>query len=161
MNGLWRLLLALAAAASLAGCSRGDSTDAPIPDTHRAHDTDGAAVAARPDGQRWPTAEPLRVGMSRIQIAVEHAAAEGHPLPRDSARRLAGVVEENVAYIVKNCRLPPEPDAALHVLIGRLMTAAGQLEAANVSPQAPVDELSAILRDYRGAFDDPPSVPIT
>jgi hypothetical protein len=164
MNCMAKFLLALAAATCVAGCSReSDATPAgaPLEDAHDAHGAERATAAARPDGQRWPTDEPLRAGMARIQLAVEQAAAEGKPLPRESATRLAGVVEENVAYIVKNCRLPPEPDAALHGLIGRLMTAAGQLKGDTVASEAGVGELVAILRDYRSTFDDPGTVPVT
>jgi hypothetical protein len=90
--------------------------------------------------------------MSRIEAAVEQAVAEGQPLSRESAKKLAGAVEENVAYLVKNCRLPPEPDAALHGLIGRMMTAANQLKGEASSSEAALNELVAVLRDYRGAF---------
>ena len=163
MTRMPKFLLLLAVAASLAGCSRdGGATadDASVQDTHRAHGADGAPVAAPPNGQLWPTDEPLRAGMARIQVAIEQASAEVQPLSRDSAGRLAGTVEENVAYIVKNCRLPPEPDAALHVLIGRLMNAANQLKAEPAAETA-VSELDAILRDYRSTFDDAHTAPAT
>lgn len=153
-----KVLSALALAASFAACSgSGDATVAApsaqgAHDAHDSHGTGGTTVVARPESERWPTDEPLRLGMSRIEAAVEQAGAEGQPLSRESAMKLAGTVEDNVAYLVKNCRLPPEPDAALHVLIGRMMTASSQLKGEASSSEAALTQLVSVLRDYRGAF---------
>jgi hypothetical protein len=152
------VLFALAAAANLAACSGGAEPTVAAPsaqnahDAHDAHGTVGSAAVARPDGERWPADEHLRLAMSRIESAVQQAVAEGQPLSRESATELAGTVEENVAFLVKNCRLPPEPDAALHVLIGRMMTAAGQLRGEASSSEAALTQLVDVMRDYRGAF---------
>lgn len=159
MTRIPALVLALAVAASLSACSRkpaAPASDAPTADVHDAHGTAGAAAPSPPAGTLWPTDEPLRTGMSRIQAAVEQASADGRPLSRDAARQLAGTVEENVTYIVRNCKLPPEPDAALHVLIGRMMTAAGVLKGEVDSSQAAVAQLDGVLHDYRLAFDTSP-----
>jgi hypothetical protein len=148
------LLAAALAAASLAGCSRGGDTTSAAPvahdaqDPHDAHGTQEVAVA-RPEGGLWPTDEALRAGMSRIEAAVEQASV---PLSGEHAGELARTVEENVTFIVKNCKLPPEPDAALHVLIGRMMTAASQLKDETTSG-AGVAQLVRALHDYRATFD--------
>ena len=151
------LLASALAAASLAGCSRGGDTASAAPvahdaqdahDAHDAHDSQDVAVA-RPEGGLWPTDEALRAGMSRIEGAVEQASV---PLSGEHAGELARTVEENVTFIVKNCKLPPEPDAALHVLIGRMMTAASQLKDETTSG-AGVAQLVRALHDYRATFD--------
>jgi hypothetical protein len=172
MDGEWWITLMLTA--GLGGCSNGDRASRvdPIaqaaPETHArnphaneshargAHD---AAAVTPPEGTLWPTDEPLRAGMARIESAVKSAGVM-RPLSRERADKLAPTVEENVTYIVKNCKLPAEPDAALHVLIGRLMTATGEL-ASDSTSDAALDRLAAVLRDYHRTFDDAPAAAAT
>jgi hypothetical protein len=154
----WRALVSLATVAALGACSGDGGATGAAPTAHDAHDTHavvGGASLAPPEGKLWPTDEALRLGMSRIQGAVEQAAAGPQPLSRESAAKLAGVIEENVAYLIENCRLAPEPDAALHALIGRMMTAAHQLKDAPSSSEPALTQLAGVLRDYRGTFDPP------
>ncbi len=156
-NSMW--VAALICAAGLAGCSGGDRTSRvqpaaqATPATHanesHAHDTEPVAP---PEGTLWPTDEALRAGMSRIEAALDSTTAAARPLARERADALARSVEENVTYIVRNCKLPPEPDAALHVLIGRLMTAAQQL-ASDASSEDALEQIAAVVRDYHGTFD--------
>lgn len=154
---LFALVIVALAGAALAGCSRGDDAanaghahEAEEPhDAHPAHNIDATAP---PDGTLWPTDEPLRAGMSRIEDAVGRVHALNQPLSREQASELARTVEENVTYIVRNCRLPPAPDAALHVLIGRMVTAANQLKSGE-GPADAVMQLDGVLQDYRAAFD--------
>jgi hypothetical protein len=56
--------------------------------------------------------------------------------------------------MIANCRLEPQPDAALHVLIGRMLGAA---EALRENPAAPggMPELVAVVRAYGASFDHP------
>ena len=107
-------------------------------------------------GQLWPTDEPLRAAMAKIRSALERAAPafEGKELRPADAQALAVVVEESVAYMVANCRLAPAPDAALHALIGRMMSAS---EALTKDPEseAGVPQLLAVMRDYGSSFDHP------
>lgn len=155
-------LVAMAAAtAHLVACSGGDGAPGPEPvvqESHDAHASHDAAATAPPDGDRWPTDEALRTGMSRIDAAVERTRAMTQPVTREQTQELARAVEENVSYIIENCRLPPEPDAALHVLIGRMMAAVGELKR-DAPADAAVNELVRVLQDYRGAFDHAPSPP--
>ena len=165
-----KLLIALLVTAGLAGCSGGDHALSVDPDAQAAPETQAqnphaseshtneshagahdAEAVAPPQGTLWPTDAPLRTGMSRIDSAVDSAGAD-RPLSRERADLLARTVQENVTYIVRNCKLPPEPDAALHVLIGRLMTAAGEL-ASDATSEAALVQLTDVLRDYHGTFD--------
>lgn len=151
------MVIAALAGAALAGCSRGgDAASAgdahEAEESHDAHAAHGVGVTAPPDGTLWPTDEPLRAGMSRIEEAVGRAKAMNQPVSREQAGELARTVEENVTYIVRNCKLPPAPDAALHVLITRMTAAASQLKSGGSTADA-VDRLDGVLQDYRAAFD--------
>lgn len=128
--------------------------------THDAHEARGApedAVVAPRDGERWPTDEPLRTGMSRIQSAVEQATMT--PLSRERSLALARTVEQNVTYIIEHCKLPPKADAALHVLLARILAATNQVKN-DPSSDAAVAQIRGALLDYRDAFAHwPPAYP--
>ncbi|MDF3021801.1 MAG: hypothetical protein K0Q92_3104, partial [Steroidobacteraceae bacterium] len=107
-------------------------------------------------GQLWPTDGPLRTGMSHIETALEQAQGAAQPIAREQADLLARTVEDNVAFIVKNCKLPAAPDAALHVLIGRMLAAAHELKGERAGEA--MSELAAVLQDYRNSFDHAPAI---
>ncbi len=99
-----------------------------------AHAGDAAAALLQLDeGKPWPTDAALVEGMQRIRDAV--AAAQGAaPLDAVAATALAQTVEDQVAFLIANCRLEPAADATLHVLIARLLGAANALRADPASP---------------------------
>jgi hypothetical protein len=139
-------------AATHAGAEAADPETAAQQHEHAGH----AAATTLPAGQLWATDVPLRSAMTRIRSAVERSqsAYEQGRLQPESAKALAAAVEADVQYMVENCRLEPEPDAALHVLIGRMMGAAGVLREDPGSPEG-VAELAAVLHDYGATFDHP------
>jgi hypothetical protein len=71
-------------------------------------------------GQKWETDAPLRTGMERISVLVANAA----PDDAASMQNLAGGIREQVDYLIQNCKLAPEADATLHVLLADLLQGA-------------------------------------
>ena len=130
----------------------GDHAAATSSEAHDAHANHSAPVLA--EGERWPTDAPLRAAMNRIEIAVGEAepAYDNGKLEASAAQSLAAKIDTDVRYMIENCKLAPEPDAALHVLIARMMSAATALQANPNSPEG-VPELAAVVRDYRMTFD--------
>ncbi len=123
------------------------------------HDHGSPSAALPAEGAaRWATDAALVEGMTAIRTAV--AEAHGHAaLGASAADRLATTVEERVAFLIANCKLPPEADATLHVLIGELLHAAAALR---LDP-ASADGLPAMLetlRAYPRYFDHPDWAPI-
>jgi hypothetical protein len=108
------------------------------------------------DGRPWPTDAALREGMQRIRDAVILATAEhersGHDAERDI--ELANAVDEAVAFLFANCRLEPEADANLHLLLARIMAASAALRADSETGEGLVGLLAA-LDDYPRYFDHP------
>ncbi|MEO8159014.1 MAG: hypothetical protein ABI648_14550 [Betaproteobacteria bacterium] len=74
-------------------------------------------------GKKWATDQPLRKGMETIRNAVAAETKAIHAGKQTDAGydALAGKVDAQVGYIVQNCKLKPEADAQLHVLIGEIM----------------------------------------
>lgn len=70
-------------------------------------------------GKRWPTDEPLRQGMSDIRATMSMALPQIHlgQFTPEQYDVLADTVQERVDHVVRNCRLPEEADAQLHIVL--------------------------------------------
>ena len=123
--------------------------------SHDAHAEHGPAPVLA-EGQRWATDEPLRAAMTRIREAVERNAPayDQQQLQVADAETLATAVEQDITYMVANCRLEPEPDAALHTLIRRMMSAAAALRKDPMSHEG-MPQLMAVLHEYQATFEHP------
>lgn len=100
--------------------------------------------------------------MTRIRAAVETSTASYRQgtLQAEDARALAARIESDIAYMVANCKLEPEPDAALHVLIARMMNAATALKADPMS-EAGLPQVVSALTEYGTTFDHPDWTPVS
>src|SRR3970040_1621382 len=81
------------------------------------HQHPAPAVAQATPAQRWATDAPLRTGMAKIRTAVDALQhyERGHMGP-EQAVELANQVQQQIAYMVANCKLEPQAGAALHVI---------------------------------------------
>ena len=125
-----------------------------------AHDHSHQAAAAAADAtdapaQRHAVDAPLQAGMGKIRSAVEGLAHHemGH-LERKQVLIHAQEIEDQVQYLIANCKLDAKADAALHGIIGRLLAGASALKA-KPADAAPVAKLRDALADYPRLFDDP------
>lgn len=107
-------------------------------------------------GTKWPTDEPLRAGMRRINDAAMLAftAYEDRTLTQDAARQLAAEIDVQVAYLVENCKIGPQADVMLHLLIGEMQAGASHLVEDPLSEQGLPGIVKALLA-YPLYFDDP------
>lgn len=118
------------------------------------HDAHAAAALSLDQGKKWQTDAPLRRGMQSINDAVKKAIPAFHheELGRADAERLAQHVTEQVNYLVANCKLEPEADVVLHVLIGEMLGAADKLSHDPLSDQGMPGLVNA-LQQYPVYFD--------
>src|SRR5690606_32304282 len=174
------LALALAIGALAAGCDRGaqpagndataaveaeaaadeHATDVHADDAHA--DEEHAHAVANAGGTdfpvpanhvRWTPDAALIEGMSRVRTALAGLEAESHP---DDATitALATEIDDAIAYMFANCKLPTEPDIALHAILARLMADSDALKT-NPSDGSPVADMHDALHNYAQLFDDP------
>ncbi len=123
------------------------------------HDQHPHPVPADTASTRYPVDASLQQGMRNIRTAVDglgHYEA-GHAAPADAVR-LAGEVEDNVRFVIANCKLPPEADAALHGIILPLMQNAGTLKS-DPEKRETIAAMRKSLADYARQFDDPEAMP--
>lgn len=113
----------------------------------------GTGFPVPADHVRWTPDAPLMEGMSRVRTALAGLEAESHP---DDATvlSLAGDIDAAVDYMFANCKLPAEPDIALHAILARLMADSSALKS-NPSDASPVADMHDALHNYAQLFDDP------
>lgn len=77
-------------------------------------------------GKKWATDEPLRQAMNSINQAMTKAlpAIHKNQFGNDNYQALASAISEKVAYAIQNCKLEPQADAMLHLVITDLMEGA-------------------------------------
>jgi len=121
------------------------------------HDDADAGVLIREHGEKWATDAPLRAGMEQIRnlIAVPQATvASGASLTPADARALADGVRHQVDELIRNCKLEPEADAALHVLIADLLQGAAELVGEPPSAEG-LARIQNAINQYARYFSHP------
>lgn len=136
---------------AVAGAEAHSAQDAHAQDDAHAADHTLGDVPVPGNHQPWTPDAPLMEGMSRVRTAV--SGLEAAPGQAAVASHVAEV-DEAIGYMFANCRLEPEPDAALHIVLARLMAAGRELQA-DPSATAPVAEMRAALENYGALFHDP------
>ena len=128
-------------------------------DAHQhGHDASPAKLHLN-QGKKWATDEPLRTGMSAIRQAVHGAPA---PLHKGTAKpeayaEVGNRIEADVGRIVKECKLAPDADAQLHILIADVIAGADAMKAAKTAKagRAGLIKVDTALNSYGKFFDHP------
>ena len=136
------------------------SADASQPASEAAHAGHGEAARAEPPvppaGQRWQADAALTRGMQQLR----ELSLDLERLPdRADAATLATFgerIEHTVHKLFAECRLEPEPDAALHAMLVEVLDARRQLGSAQPDAAAAQVTLERVLRQYREHFVDQP-----
>ena len=122
---------------------------------HEDHAAHAANAPVPAPAQRWATDAPLREGMGRIHTALGELRhyEMGHMSQAMALDRVA-TIEEATSYLFAHCKLAPDADAALHGMLGPLLTAA-QTFKKNPQDMAAVAAMRDAVAQYPRYFDDP------
>ena len=148
----------LAAAISLASYSAtGIAAQA---SSHHDHGSGESQQALKLDnGSKWATDPALRRSMARIRASLAQRldAAHADRLTPAQYRAVAGEISEQVAYVVRNCKLEPAADAVLHVVIADLLAAADAMngKTPGTLPRSGFVRALDALDDYAKHFEHP------
>ena len=126
------------------------------------HGPDGHAMELRLDnGQKWLTDEALRTGMGRIHDAVDAALPLIHADRYGAAEfsALADRVQEQVDYVVANCKLPEEADIQLHLALAQVLDGINAMKEEGGQEQGALAIVQA-LNAYGSHFDHPEWKPL-
>lgn len=146
------------------GLSAGSlSAATPAHDSH-GHHHGSPATLQLDNGNKWQTDAQLRQSMANIRQSVDsslHAIHEGK-LSNAGYGKLARAVEKEVAAIVRNCKLAPEADAQLHLIVAELLEGAEQMSG-KLRKAKRIDgavKVIGALEKYADYFADPDFKPI-
>lgn len=143
------------------GLTVGAAAGALATETH-SHDGSGTgAELVLNNGAKWETDDPLRRGMADMRNDMAAALAQIH---RDDFTpvqyaELAAKVDGHIEYLVENCKLSPEADEQLHVVLVDIMDGAEAMKGAADQKQGAVKVIQA-LDVYPDYFDHPDWQPL-
>lgn len=127
-----------------------------------AHGGQGQADEAKlhlNNGQRWPTDPDLRQGMANIRaaMAAKLPAIHKNKLSADDYTELAGKVESEIGGIIAKCKLEPEVDAQLHIVLSEMIRGIGRMRGGQDADERH-EGAKFVVRAYHRYgqfFDDP------
>jgi hypothetical protein len=109
-------------------------------------------------GKKWSTDAPLRQGMSAIRDAVsaEHDAIHRNRASVAKYQALSKKVDEQVTYMVANCKLAPEADANLHVILAEIIAGSDLMKGkSKVKARDGAVRIIGALETYPKYFEHP------
>src|SRR3990167_1832827 len=122
------------------------------------HDTAEPVQLTLNNGKKWATDDSLRQGMERIRdaLSAELPAIHSGKATAEQYQALAQKVNDQLTFIVKNCKLEPKADAVLHLILADIIAGADILQAqqGGEAHQGAVKIVHA-LENYAGYFDHP------
>jgi hypothetical protein len=131
---------------------------------HGQHDAGAASTEKSPTelklnrGKKWPTDQALRQNMTAIQKLMNDSMAkihEGQFVDGDYLK-MADKVDGNIKDIFKNCKLPTEADAQLHLILAEMTKQLEVLKKPGSSPEQRHEAAMAIMdshHSYETYFD--------
>lgn len=132
-------------------------------DHSHGHAEASPATLSLNQGKQWPTDAPLRENMAALAAMVQARVPAIHKGTLSAAdyALLGAAIEKAVGDIVKNCALPADADAMLHLVIGDLLTAADTMQG-TVQPNkiSAAHQTIIALNRYGHFFKHPGWVPI-
>lgn len=124
-----------------------------------AHDGSAPHALTLNHGKKWPTDAPLRTGMTRIRdaLAADLDTIHAGRFEAEQYDRLATRVDQELAAIVRNCKLPADADANLHVILAEMIAGAEAMHGKdpNAKPADGAVKVVEALAVYPRYFDHP------
>lgn len=107
-------------------------------------------------GKKWQTDAPLRQGMQGINEKVMNTKSAFHAatLTASDAKTLTRHIQQQIEYIITNCKLEPMADSTLHVLISEMLQGAEVLEKEPLSTEG-LPRIIKALNTYPEYFNHP------
>lgn len=115
------------------------------------------------NGQRWSTDEALRRNMAEIReaLAFYRKPIQSRTFMPEDGKALGQTIEFRVAAILTDCKLEPEADANLHLIVAELVQAADTLQGKNgKEPAVGASRALRAVHMYATYFDHPGWSPV-
>lgn len=151
----WKKIAAILSAAALLSLSPGMAS---AQDHSHSHDEGKPAQPTLNNGKKWTTDDNLRQSMSRIRdaLAAELPAIHSGKATTEQYRALAQKTNDQIAFMVKNCKLEPKADAMLHLVLADIIAGADAMSAQDGSgARKGAEKIARALDSYGAYFDHP------
>jgi len=125
---------------------------------HDEHHGDSKAELTLDHGKKWSTDEPLRQAMQTLRTAFAEQlhAIHTNKLSAAGYKTLGENTAQEVSNIIAQCKLKPEADAVLHVIIADMLTGADIMQGKlKENPRAGAHKVVMALQSYGQYFDHP------
>lgn len=153
----WKKVAATLSAAALLSMNAG-ATLAQGHDHGHSHDAAEPAQLTLNNGKKWDTDANLRLGMSRIRdaLSAELPAIHSGKATTEQYRALAQKTNDQIAFMVKNCKLDPKVDAMLHLVLADIIAGADAMMARDGGKaHKGAAKIAHALDNYATHFDHP------
>ncbi|ODS51056.1 MAG: hypothetical protein ABS42_00445 [Bdellovibrio sp. SCN 50-8] len=110
-------------------------------------------------GKKWDTDAPLRQGMEKIKNLINADLQQIHnrKAVESTYKRISEGVDSQIQYLFQNCKLAPEADAQLHVVLSKIISGSKRMkDGKNLDERrAGAIEVLGALDSYNKYFDHP------
>lgn len=112
-------------------------------------------------GKKWAIDDSLHIGMTGIKdlIATDVDAIHVNDFSASQYQHLAEKIDGKLKYLFKNCKLPQDADAQLHVLLAKVMQASHQMKQSQGQKSGVIAIINA-MKAYPEYFNDPKWQPL-
>ncbi len=130
-------------------------------DEHAGHHAAGPAKLTLNAGKKWQTDASLRTGMITIRDQVQAALPGVHSgkYTKENYLALATTIEGALNTVIAQCKLPPDADAQLHLVLADLFAGTATMKAEG-NRMAGVVKVIGALKSYGEYFDHPEWKPV-
>ena len=124
-------------------------------DAHHHHEAQPSELKLN-QGKKWAIDDSLHTGMTGIKklIAADVDAIHVNNYSPVQYKQLAEKLDLQLNYLFKNCKLPADADAQLHVLLAKVMQASHQMKQDTKQKSGVISVIKA-MKEYEKYFDDP------
>lgn len=121
---------------------------------HQHHDEATVQLTLN-DGSKWETDANLRQAMSRIRHALSgqiHVIHSGKATPKQY-QALSQKINDQIAFMVKNCKLEPKADEMLHLVLADIIAGSDEMSTGDPDrARAGAEKVAAALEQYGAYF---------
>ncbi|HLP99446.1 MAG TPA: hypothetical protein VK149_13495 [Sideroxyarcus sp.] len=126
---------------------------------HSAHHATGLEHPKLNNGEKWRTDANLRRGMERIrdELMAGIDAIHNGKMSAKQYQGLAKKVNDQISFIMQNCKLDKEADTALHLVLAELVAGTDAISAAadDHSRHMGAEQILHGLQNYASHFEHP------
>jgi len=122
---------------------------------HEHHTDNKTSYLQLNKGEKWEIDSSLHKAMTEIKVILEpHLTAIHHnKLSGGKYKKLATLIDLQIAYIFENCKLPANADIQLHTLLSKIMLGTQKLKT-HEEPRSGAFQIIQALKVYPVYFND-------